>query len=156
IKTSLGMKCYFARQYDDAVRELTRTIELDESFGMARFFLGATYTELARYPEALAELEAAMGLSRSSPEIMAALGYLHGVSGDIDKAREVLRELTRLADARYVSPAKIAQVHVGLGERAEALSRLEEAHAERAADLAWLGVRPVFASLIEEPRFEAL
>jgi hypothetical protein len=45
---------------------------------------------------------------------------------------------------------------VGLGERAEALTRLEEAHAERAADLAWLGVRPVFASLRSESRFEGL
>ena len=47
-------------------------------------------------------------------------------------------------------------MHVGLGERAEALDRLEEAHAERAADLAWLGVRPVFASLRAEPGFTAL
>ena len=49
-----------------------------------------------------------------------------------------------------------AEVHVGIGEHAEALNRLEEAHAERAADLAWLNVRPVFASLRDEPRFAAL
>ena len=156
IKTSVGMKCYFAGQYDDAVRELSKTIELDESFGMARFFLGATYTELSRYPEALGELEAAIRLSGRSPEILAALGYLHGVSGNVDRARAILDELLRLAAERYVSPARIAQVHAGIGERAEALDRLEEAHAEQAADLAWLNVRPVFASLRDEPRFIAL
>jgi len=156
IKTSAGMKCYFAGQYDDAVRELSKTIELDGSFGMARFFLGATYTEMSRYPEAFAELEAAIRLSGRSPEILAALGYLHGVSGDINGAQGILDELRRLADVRYVSPALLAQVHVGIGERAEALDRLEEAHAERAADLAWLNVRPVFASLRDEPRFAAL
>jgi serine/threonine-protein kinase len=156
IKTSVGMKCYFAGQYDDAVRELSKTIELDGSFGMARFFLGATYTEMSRYPEAFAELEAAIRLSGRSPEVLAALGYLHGVSGDINRARGILDELRRLADVRYVSPARLAQVHVGIGERAEALDRLEEAHAERAADLAWLNVRPVFASLRDEPRFTAL
>jgi serine/threonine-protein kinase len=156
IKTSVGMKCYFAGQYDDAVRELSKTIELDGSFGMARFFLGATYTEMSRYPEAFAELEAAIRLSGRSPEILAALGYLHGVSGDINGAQGILDELRRLADVRYVSPALLAQVHVGIGERAEALDRLEEAHAERAADLAWLNVRPVFASLRDEPRFAAL
>jgi hypothetical protein len=74
----------------------------------------------------------------------------------MDSARGVLDELKRLAGQRYVSPARLAQVHVGLGERAEALGRLEEAHAERAADLAWLGVRPVFATLRDEPRFTAL
>ena len=156
IKTSVGMKSYFARQYDDAVRELTRTISIDGGFGMARFFLGATYTEQGKYAEALDELQAATRLSGRSPEILAALGYLHGRWGDGDRARTVLDELKQVADTRYVSPAKIAQVHVGLGERAEALAQLEEAHAERAGDLAWLGVRPVFASLRAEPKFIAL
>jgi TolB-like protein len=156
IKTSLGMKCYFAAQYDDAVRELSKTVELDESFGMARFFLGATYTELSRYSEALGELEAAIRLSGRSPEILAALGYLHGVSGQIEGARGVLDELRSLADQRYVSTARLAEVHIGLGERSEALDRLEEAHTDRAADLAWLAVRPVFASLRADPRFNAL
>jgi serine/threonine-protein kinase len=156
IKTSLGLKCYFAGRYDDAARELSKTIELEESFGLARFFLGATCTELSRYAEALAELEAAIRLSGRSPEILAALGYLHGVSGDLERARSVLDELRQVADTRYVSPAKIAQVHVGVGEHVEALARLEEAHAERAADLAWLGVRPVFGKLHAEPRFTAL
>jgi serine/threonine-protein kinase len=156
IKTSLGMKCYFAGQLDDAARELSKTVDLDESFGMARFFLGATYTEQSRYPEALRELEAAGRLSGRSPEILAALGYLHGVSGNTIDARSILEELKQLAAARYVSPARLAQVHVGLGEREAALDRLEEAHAERAADLAWIGVRPVFASLLAEPRFVAL
>jgi hypothetical protein len=88
--------------------------------------------------------------------MLAALGYLHGVSGNVIGARGILEELRRLADVRYVSPARIAQVHAGIGERAEALDRLEEAHAERAADLAWLNVRPVFATLRDEPRFTAL
>jgi Tfp pilus assembly protein PilF len=156
IKTSLGMKSYFAGQYDDAVRELKRTIGIDGSFGMARFFLGATYTEQGKFSEALEELETAVRLSGRSPDILAALGYLHGRAGDVDRARSVLNELTQVAGTRYVSPAKIAQVHVGLGERAEALARLEEAHKERAGDLAWLSVRPVFASLREDSRFIAL
>jgi TolB-like protein/Flp pilus assembly protein TadD len=156
IKTSVGMKSYFAGQFDDAVRELSRTLELDEGFGMAHYFLAATYTELARYPEAFTELEAAIRFSGTSPEILAALGYLQGLSGDVNAAHGILEELRRLARERYVSPARLAQLHVGLGERAEALDRLEEAHAERAADLAWIGVRPVFASLRTEPRFGAL
>jgi hypothetical protein len=87
---------------------------------------------------------------------VAQLGYLFGVSGQIDGARAALEELRQLALQRYVSPARLAQVHVGLGERRDALDRLEEAHAEHAADMAWIGVRPVFASLHSEPRFAKL
>ena len=156
IKTSVGMKSYFAGKHDDAVRELAGTIELDRGFGVAHLFLGAAYTELAMYPEALQELELAMNLSGRNAEILAALGYLHGNRGDVDAARQILAELQRLAAERYVSPARLAQVHVGLGEQGEALARLEQARAERAVDLAWLGVRPVFARLHREPRFGAL
>ena len=156
VKTTLGMKAYFAGQYDEAVEALTKTIELEERFGMARFFLGATYTEQFKYAEARRELEAAMNLSGRSPEILAALGYLHGLSGKTAMARALLDELTALSGERYVSPARLAQVHIALGDQTTALDRLEQAHAERAADLAWLGVRPMFARLRGEPRFEVL
>jgi eukaryotic-like serine/threonine-protein kinase len=156
IKTSLGMKDYFANHYDEAARALLKTIELDDRFGLARLFLGATYTEQFRYAEALTELEAAVRLSGPSPEVLAAIGYLHGRSGNVDGARRVLDDLSRLSRQRYVSPSRVAQVYLALGQRAEALDRLRAAHAERAADLAWLGVRPVFASLRTEPEYQAI
>lgn len=156
IRTSVGMKSYFAARYDDARNELLRTIQLDDQFGMAHAFLGVTYIEQGRYYEAHAEIEAALRLCGRTPEILASLGYLLGRSGDLAGARRVLDELRQLSSKRYVSAGRLAQVHVGLGERAEALDRLEEAAAERASDLAWLAVRPVFAGLRGEPRFEAL
>jgi serine/threonine protein kinase/tetratricopeptide (TPR) repeat protein len=156
IKTSVGMTSYFAGRYDVAARELSKTIDLDHGFGMAHFFLGATYTEQGRFEEALQELQTAIRFSGRNPELLAALGYLHGVSGRIDSARAILNELTRLANDRYVSASKLAQVHVGLGDRTQALDQLEAAFEQKAADLAWLAVRPVFASLRAEPRFRAL
>ena len=155
IRTSLGMKSYFAARYDEAVDELSRTIQLDNRFGMAHAFLGATYVEQGRYAEARAEIEAALRLCGRTPELLASLGYLHGRSGDFAGARR--SSTICAAFSRPVRLAgRLAQVHVGLGEPDEALNRLEEAAAEHAADMAWLGVRPVFASLRGEPRFAAL
>jgi serine/threonine-protein kinase len=156
IRTSVGMTAYFAEDYNGAVRELLRTIQLDEGFGMARAFLGAAYIEQRRYDDARVEMEVALRLCGRTPEILAILGYLHGRAGDVAAARGVLDELQRLSMERYVSPGRVAQVHIGLGERTEALERLEKATAEHAADVAWLAVRPVFASLRAEPRFLAL
>jgi len=156
VRTSLGMKCYFAGQYDEAVRELSKTIELDAGFGMAHFFLGATYTELGAFDDASRELEAAVGLSGRSPELLAAVGYMYGRSGDATRARLVVKELEQLARSRYVSPAKIAQVLAGIDERDTALARLADAHREHAADLAWVAVRPVFQNLHNETGFVQL
>jgi serine/threonine-protein kinase len=156
IKTSLGIKAYFAGEYDEAVRELTKTIDLDPSFGIARFFLGATFTEQGRYREALTEIEAASRLLGSTPEILAGRGYLHAVAGNRTEALAVLDEIRRVLAERYISPARVAQVYVGLGDTSAALDCLEQAHAERAADVAWLKVRPVFARLHGERRFTEL
>jgi len=156
IRTSLGMKSYFAGQYDQAVRELKKTIDFDSGFGIAHLFLGATFTEQGRYSDALEELTIARRLVGQSPEVLSALAYLQGLSGDVTAAREALAELGRLACTRYVSPVRIAQAHVGLGEHDKALDLLEKAYAERAADFAWLTVRPTFASLRAKPRFAAL
>ncbi|MGH9370511.1 MAG: tetratricopeptide repeat protein, partial [Vicinamibacterales bacterium] len=156
IRTSLGMKSYFEGRYDDAVEQLLKTIELDQRFGLARLFLGATYTEQSKYADAHPELEAAIRLSGPTPEVLAAVGYLHGRSGDTEAARTVLDRLRRLSSERYVSPARLAQLHLGLGETEEGLTMLEQAHEEHAADLAWIGVRPVFASIRGEPRFVTL
>jgi tetratricopeptide (TPR) repeat protein len=156
IKTSLGMQYYFSRRYNEAVQELTRTLDLDEHFGMAHFFLAASYTEMGRYDEALHAFGNALRDAGESPEILAGLGYLYGVSGSAGNARDILNWLKNVATTRYVSPARIAQVHVGLDEPGEALELLHRACAERSADLAWAGVRPTFARLHGQADFQHL
>ena len=49
-----------------------------------------------------------------------------------------------------------AQAGVAVSDVATTLDRLEQAYEQRSADLVWLAVRPVFATLRSEPRFHAL
>ena len=57
---------------------------------------------------------------------------------------------------RYVSPALPAWIHLGLGEHEKALAQLEHAYTEKATDLIWIRVRPVFDDLRGNPRFQSL
>jgi hypothetical protein len=50
----------------------------------------------------------------------------------------------------------IATIYVALGEKEKAIESLEEAFREKAQDLPWIKADPVFASLRDEPRFQAL
>jgi cytochrome c-type biogenesis protein CcmH/NrfG len=75
-----------------------RRRDLDHGFGTAHFFLGPTYTEEGRYEEALQALETVIRLSGRYPDLLAALGYLRGVFGQIDSTRSVFDELIRLAN----------------------------------------------------------
>ena len=156
VRTGLGVCAYYARRYDDALTALSGIVELDASFALARYFRGLVFTELQRHADALAELETAVRLSSRSPETIASLGCAAARAGEVPRARRALDELTRLSTTRYVSPGLVAHVRAGLGDAADALDALEQAADLRAADLAWLGVRPVFDAVRTEARLAAL
>jgi eukaryotic-like serine/threonine-protein kinase len=152
IRVSCGLRCYFAREYGEARRTLLNSLEADAGSATARLFLGLTLVELGRFDEAVAEIRRAIERS-DSPEMTAALGYARARAGNVDQARQALGKLLDMSGRRYVSSSLIAQVHAGLGDTSSAQEWLEKAGAERAADLAWLGVRPVFDSLRTEVPF---
>ena len=104
----------------------------------------------------LHEMERAAGSSEGSQEMTAAAGYALARSGNVEGARQRLGELMAHANTRYVSPGLIAQVHAGLGESDAAIACLERAMTARAADLAWLGVRPIFDGLRGDSRVQGM
>ena len=156
IQVSFGFLAYFEGRYREAIEEQQRLVASDPQFGMAHFVIGSCYEQMGQYPEALAAFRKAVDLSGGSAETVAALGHSLALSGQADEARRLLEQLlTRSRDA-YVSPTRLAQVSLGLGDREEALDLLEGAAEARAADLVWIGVSPVWGPLRAETRFKAL
>jgi eukaryotic-like serine/threonine-protein kinase len=155
IRLSGGLASYFAHDFERAYQEVEESLELDPGASTAYLFLGLTLAELGQHADALRELETAHRLS-PSPEMTAAIGYAAARDGQTERAREALRSLQALSSERYLSPSLLAQIHAALGENSDALDALERAQAARAADLAWLRVRPVFNGLHAEPRFAAI
>jgi serine/threonine-protein kinase len=155
IRASFGLRSYFAHEYPRAEGELRECLDMDGGATTARLFLGLTLVETGRFDDAIAELEVATQVS-PSPEVTAALGYACARAGRRERARGLLGDLLLQSEQRYVSPSLVAQVHAGFGSTEPALEHLERAADAHAADLAWLGVRPVFDSLRAEARFEAL
>ena len=75
----------------------------------------------------------------------------------IKEFREQRRdELQKLSAAHYVSSYELAAIYVALGEREQAFQRLERAYKERSFHLINLKVRPDFAPLRSDPRFQEL
>jgi serine/threonine-protein kinase len=146
---------YFARQYDQAIAQLQKTLDMDDSFWVARLWLGWTYANMGLLPEALAELQTARRLDNNL-EIVAALGFTYGRAGRRLEAQQVLDELQHLSRARYVSPMLGALIAVGMGEHDRALGWLEQAYADRAQMMSELKAEPAFDPLRADPRFADL
>jgi len=155
IRASVGIRSYFAHDWAQAEQELRHCLELDPGSPTARLFLGLTLAESSRADDAIRELETATQVA-ASPEMTAALAYACARADHLERARGLLAQLMALADQRYVSPSLIAQVHAGFGSADIAVEWLQRAIDVRAADLAWLAVRPVFDALRPDPRFNAL
>ncbi|HEU4940648.1 MAG TPA: protein kinase [Candidatus Eisenbacteria bacterium] len=143
---------YEAGRYEDAVKRCRRDLELNP-IPQTYLFMGLALTQLRQYEEAIASFERGVALAGGLTEMYAGLGFAYGVSGRTADARGVLEQLNRLSKDRYVPPYSRSIVHVGLGERAEALELLEQACEERNTWLILLGVEPLFNSLRQEFRF---
>lgn len=102
------------------------------------------------------EIEKARDLSADSVDAIAALGYVHGLSGGEDEARAILRELQRRVERGYVSPIRLAQLYLALGELDQAVEWVERAVEARAVGLIWLDVQPIFRRLREDSRFQPI
>ena len=144
---------FFARQYDDAIVQCRKALEVDPDFGGAHLLLGRIYTQKHSYREALAELERARVLLRNSAEVLSLTGYADAVSGRNAEAQKMLQELQQFSKATYVSPYHFAVVHAGLGARDAAFEWLDKAYEDREGRMTVLKFAPEFAALNADPRF---
>ncbi len=154
--TNLGWIYYFARQYDKAIEQLQKTLEMDANFNVAYYKLGQVYERKGMHKEAIAEYHKARSLSPSHLAVIPALGHAYARSGQFSEAYNLLAVLKGLSRQRYVSPYFIAEVYWRLGEVDKAFAWLEKAVEDRSDWLVWIGVEPGLDSLRSDPRFTDL
>ncbi|MGZ5552162.1 MAG: tetratricopeptide repeat protein [Chthoniobacterales bacterium] len=147
---------YFARHYEEAIARLQQTVELDPNFFISHYYLGKTYLELGRNAEAQTAFAKAVELSHRNPDVIGALAYFFGRTGDRSQAQALLAQLQTVATQRYVAPYHIALTHAALGEADEAMTWLEKGFAERDPRMSWLKVEPSWDAFRDNPRFVAL
>ncbi|MGH7629055.1 MAG: protein kinase domain-containing protein [Gemmatimonadales bacterium] len=156
ILTSVGVLSFFQGDHDRAIAELAEVLELDAGFAAAHFFLGQTRLRRSESDAARSSLARAVMLSGESVETVAGLAYADAVTGREGEARAALEQLVRRAERAYVSPVRLAQIHLGLGDEGKALDWLARGLECRAAETVWLGVHPVYDPLRRAPRFVSM
>jgi len=153
----MSMTHYFDRQYDKAIEYGCKTVEMDPNFFPAYFYLGMSYQLKRQFAEAAAALQQARVLSNHSGLMVACLGGIFASWGREDAARKILGELEEMGRRKYVSQVFVSAIFAGLGERDEALARLERAYDERCTWLPrGLAADARFDSLHGDARFQDL
>ncbi len=157
LSNDIGLCHYFAREYEQAVAQFQRTLELDSNWTESRRWLASTYLQQRREADAIAEY-----LKSEKPENMAALRAATQKNGMRGYWQQRLVILRKPADINSVSPFIFASLHANLGEKEEALRWLETAFAARlkgthnVSGLLYLKVDPRFDLLRGDVRFKQL
>ena len=156
IGAGIGWAHYMDRQYDAAIEQLHRTIELDPNYPITYWILGLIHRKLGRYEEAIANGEKAVKFSGGSPMLTAALAQTLATAGRKQEAIQLLEDLSKRATQKYVAPCFFAGIHLGLGESDRAIECLEKSFEEHSHWLIYLHIDPSMDALRPDPRFQDL
>jgi serine/threonine protein kinase/pimeloyl-ACP methyl ester carboxylesterase/tetratricopeptide (TPR) repeat protein len=156
INRDVGRHYYFLRQYDQAIEQCLKTLEMDSGFFLAYFYLIPAYEQKGMFEEAIKELQRVIEVSGGGSSMTALLGHVLAVSGRRDGALEVLQALKEKSEREYVPSFYFVLIYLGLDEKDQAFTWLERAYWERSCHLVWLKVDPIFDSLRSDPRFTEL
>ena len=109
---------------------------------------------MGQYNDAIAEFEESLRLKGDNTSDQCYLGYALAKAGRRSDAEPILKRLETTKE--YVSPAELAVLYIGLGEKEQALSALERAYAAHDLQMQYLGLDPSYDPLRSEPRFREL
>jgi TolB-like protein/Tfp pilus assembly protein PilF len=153
----LGEAYYHARQYDQAINQITQTFQMDPHLvGFAYHVRARAYEQKKMYAEALADSQKWADAFPDDPQAMASIGRIYGRMGNRAEAQKMLDKMQNISKHRYVSPYWTALIYVGLGDKDEAFRQLEKAFDDRYFLMIWIDSDPLFDNIRSDKRFSDL
>ena len=152
-----GLVLCIARDYDRAIEELRKVIDMDANFAAARSTLGLAYAQKGIADQAITEFQKVATLAGGHPavdsSIKGLIAYTYAVSGHPAQARKLLAEISNQpATSSYL----LATIHARLGETDRAFEWLDRCYQERDLQLVSVKVDPGLDALRSDARFQDL
>jgi tetratricopeptide (TPR) repeat protein len=153
INIACGLPFYYMRRYERAIEIYREVLETNAAFFPGHAYLGMAYEQNSQFEEAVSATRLALSCAPDNTFSLTSLAHIYAVSGNEEKAWEIIERLKIESNKRYVTPYGMAEIYAGLKEKEQALTQLEKAFAERSWWLVSVGVNPRFDGLRSEPRF---
>ncbi len=152
INTDIAAAYYFDRRHEDAIKQLSQTLELDPGYFNAHLHLGLNYAAQKKFDKAIAEFESVKKITAGDQGV-GELAWSFAVSGQSSRTHEILRSTEADATHKPLSPTTVAGVYAALGDKEQALKRLDQAYQNRDGFLLSVKVDPMFDSLRDHPDY---
>jgi pentatricopeptide repeat protein len=154
--TSIGETLFFARQYDESIREFRSVLAVQGDDAGTLWNLGYSLIANGQPQDAIPVLEKAAAISNRSPGVIGVLIRAYAHAGRRKDALRVLDELKQRRQKGYVPAGAFVNAYLGLGDNEQAFVWLERAYQEQSNILQFLKVHPHFDPLRDDPRFKDL
>ena len=155
INDLLGVELYYARRYDDALRQFRRGLEMYPDLGLWSWGMAQVYEQKKMFAEAFAQYHQSISLNKET-ERAAALEQAYQRSGYRGAVRQMIQIGEQVPDSNmYMKPIS-AHMYAMLDDEAHAMFFLERAYDERNPRLLDLQVDPALDHLRVSPRFRDL
>jgi eukaryotic-like serine/threonine-protein kinase len=156
INAHQGWYYLWTRQYDQAIKPLQNTIEMDPSYPVGQWYLGMAYEQTGTFQQAIAQFENCVRITGGRASMLALLGHAYAADNERSKARAILQQLRTMSKQGYVPSYPVAVIYAALGEKEEAFARLKDAYDERDSWMDYVGLDPRLDGLHSDPRFADL
>jgi serine/threonine protein kinase/Tfp pilus assembly protein PilF len=147
---------YCERQYDRAIEQATRALDLSADHWLVHFAMGLALSQKECLQQSITSLEAAL---RVSPSFTLATGFLaasYTRLGNPSHAEKLMDEVRERSVKHFVSPACFGVYYAALGQADGMFEFLEAALAERDPYLTRMNAEPYFDPFRSDPRFRKL
>ena len=147
---------YYARDYDGAILQAQRALQLDPAYYRTHFWLGRVYAQKQMYKEAIAESEIVLRATPDSNLALTEMAYGLAAAGRQPEARKILRKLEERMNNGFVPAYDLAIIHIALRENDAALKYLLKGYDEHDWALLVTAVEPRLDPLRSTPGFREL
>jgi tetratricopeptide (TPR) repeat protein len=151
----LSSAYYYAREYDRALDQIKKTLEIDSQASFLYGDLCMVYAQKGMSEDALAACQKAIILQKDDPAALATLGVAYGLLGKRTEAEWVVNNLNQLAKKKYVPPYYVASIYAALDEKDQVFTWLNKARSERSF-MMFIGIDPLFDKIRKDPRYNTL
>jgi tetratricopeptide (TPR) repeat protein len=147
---------YYARDYDGAIQQAQKALQLDPAYYRTHFWLGRVYVQKRMFKEAMAEAEVVLKATPDSNLGLTEMAYSLAAAGRLAEARAILLRLQERRKNTFVPAYNLAVIQTALHQNDAALKYLQQAYDEGDWALMVLSVEPRLDPLRSEPEFQEL
>jgi TolB-like protein/DNA-binding winged helix-turn-helix (wHTH) protein/Flp pilus assembly protein TadD len=147
---------YYARNYDQAVWQGQKALQIDPNYARTHFWLGRVYSQKGMHREAILASEKILAAMPDSTLGLTEMAYSLAVAGRRREALQILRRLEERSARTFVPAYNLAVINIALDEKETAIRYMQQAYENRDWAILVLAEEPRLDPLRKDPRFQEM